>query len=124
MARKVLVLGEVREGSLRNVSFEAVAAAKTSAEGGEVVGVLFGDSVSALGAEFIQYGADRVVTVEDELLKQYTSDGYSQALLAVIDQEDPEGIIFGHTAQGKDLCTEDCGKLESGLISDVTDHRS
>lgn len=121
MARKVLVLGEVREGSLRNVSFEAVAAAKTSAEGGEVVGVLFGDSVSALGAEFIQYGADRVVTVEDELLKQYTSDGYSQALLAVINQEDPEGIIFGHTAQGKDLAPKIAAKLESGLISDVTD---
>lgn len=121
MARKVLVLGEVREGSLRNVSFEAVAAAKTSAEGGEVVGVLFGDSVSALGAEFIQYGADRVVTVEDELLKQYTSDGYSQALLAVIDQEDPEGIIFGHTAQGKDLAPKIAAKLESGLISDVTE---
>lgn len=121
MARKVLVLGEVREGSLRNVSFEAVAAAKTSAEGGEVVGVLFGDSVSALGAEFIQYGADRVVTVEDEQLKQYTSDGYSQALLAVIDQEDPEGIIFGHTAQGKDLAPRIAAKLESGLISDVTD---
>lgn len=121
MARKVLVLGEVREGSLRNVSFEAVAATKTSAEGGEVVGVLFGDSVSALGAEFIQYGADRVVTVEDELLKQYTSDGYSQALLAVIDQEDPEGIIFGHTAQGKDLAPKIAAKLESGLISDVTD---
>ena len=28
MARKVLVMGEVRDGSLRNVSFEAVAAAK------------------------------------------------------------------------------------------------
>ena len=29
MARKVLVLGEVRDGSLSNVSFEAIAAAKT-----------------------------------------------------------------------------------------------
>ena len=28
MARKVLVLGEIRDDSLRNVSFEAVAAAK------------------------------------------------------------------------------------------------
>ncbi len=68
MARKVLVLGEVRDGTLRNVSFEAIAAAKTVAEGGEVVGVLVGDSVSALGTELIQYGADRVVTVENEKL--------------------------------------------------------
>lgn len=120
MSRKVLVLGEVREGSLRNVSFEAISAAKTVAEGGEVVGVLIGDAVSALGSELIKYGADRVVIVEDEKLKQYTSDGYSQALLAVIDQEKPEGIIIGHTALGKDLSPRIAGKLSSGLISDAT----
>lgn len=120
MTRKVLVLGEARDGSLRNVSFEAVAAAKTVAEGGEVVGVLVGESVSALGAELVQYGTDRVVVVEHENLKQYSSDGYAQALLAVIDQEKPEGLVFGHTALGKDLSPRIAGKLSSGLISDAT----
>ncbi|OIK10034.1 electron transfer flavoprotein subunit alpha [Bacillus sp. MUM 116] len=121
MSRKVLVLGEVRDGSLRNVSFEAVAAAKTVAEGGEVVGVLVGEAVSALGSELIQFGADRVVVVEDEKLKQYTSDGYSQVLLAVIEQEKPEGLVLGHTALGKDLSPKIAGKLGSGLISDATE---
>lgn len=120
MSKKVLVLGEVRDGSLRNVSFEAVAAAKTVAEGGEVVGVLLGEAVQSLGAELIQSGADRVVVVENEKLKQYTSDGYSQALLAVIDQEKPEGLVFGHTALGKDLSPRIAAKLSSGLISDAT----
>lgn len=120
MARKVLVLGEVRDGSLRNVSFEAVAAAKIVSEGGEVVGVLIGDSVSSFAQELIQYGADRVITVEDEKLKQYTSDGFAQAFLAVTDQESPEGIIFGHTALGKDLSPRLASKLNSGLISDAT----
>ncbi|MCM3768360.1 electron transfer flavoprotein subunit alpha/FixB family protein [Neobacillus niacini] len=120
MSRKVLVLGEVRDGSLRNVSFEAVAAAKTVAEGGEVVGVLIGDAVSSLGVELVKYGADRVVVVEEEKLKQYTSDGYSQALLAVVDQEQPEGLVFGHTALGKDLSPKIAAKLGSGLISDAT----
>ena len=68
----------------------------------------------------MQYGADRVVVVENEKLKQYTSDGYSQALLAVIDKEKPEGIIAGHTALGKDLTPKIAAKLSSGLISDVT----
>ncbi|GLI86146.1 electron transfer flavoprotein subunit alpha/FixB family protein [Rossellomorea marisflavi] len=121
MARKVVVLGEVRDGSLRNVSFEAIAAAKTVAEGGEVVGVLVGQSVSSLGQELIHYGADRVITVEDEKLAQYTPDGYSQALMAVIGQESPEGIIFGHTALGKDLSPKLAGKLKTGLVSDATD---
>jgi electron transfer flavoprotein alpha subunit len=120
MSRKVLVLGEVREGSLRNVSFEAVSTAKTVAEGGEVVAVLVGKSVSALAAEMIQYGADRAIVVEDEKLASYTSDGYSQALLAVIDQEKPEGLVFGHTALGKDLSPKLAARMQSGLISDVT----
>jgi len=119
MARKVLVLGEARDGSLRNVSFEAIAAAKTVAEGGEVVGVLIGDSVSSLGKDLYQYGADRVVAVEDAKLAQYTPDGFSQALMAVIEQENPEGLIFGHTSLGKDLAPKIASKLNSGLISDA-----
>ncbi|WP_053364282.1 electron transfer flavoprotein subunit alpha/FixB family protein [Bacillus sp. FJAT-27251] len=120
MARKVLVLGEVRDGSLRNVSFETIAAAKTVAEGGEVVGVLIGGSVNPLGAELVKYGADRVVTVESEKLAQYTPDGYSQALMAVIGEENPEGLILGHTALGKDLAPKIASRLSSGLISDAT----
>ena len=120
MARKVLVLGETRDGSLRNVSFEAIAAGKTVAEGGEVVAVLVGDSVASLANELISYGADRVVTVEHANLKTYTSDGYSQALMAVIDAEKPEGLVFGHTALGKDLSPKIASKLSAGLVSDAT----
>ncbi|WBL14040.1 electron transfer flavoprotein subunit alpha/FixB family protein [Sutcliffiella sp. NC1] len=120
MGRKVLVLGEVRDGALRNVSFEAIAAGKTVSEGGEVVAVLLGDSVSSLATELVSYGANRVVTVEHENLKAYTSDGYAQALMAVIEQESPEGLIFGHTALGKDLSPKIASRLNSGLISDAT----
>lgn len=119
MSKKVIVLGETRDSSLRNVSFEAVAAAKTVAEGGEVIGVVFGESVAEAAKELIHYGADRVIVVENEQLKQYSSDGYTQALMAVIDQEAPEGIVLGHTSLGKDLAPRVAGKLGSGLISDA-----
>ncbi|WP_144510988.1 electron transfer flavoprotein subunit alpha/FixB family protein [Bacillus sp. FJAT-22090] len=120
MSKKVLVLGEAREGALRNVSYEAIAAAKTISSGGEVVSVLLGDSVKDLAAELGKYGADRVITVEHPHLKQYTSDGYGQALLAVIEQENPQAIVFGHTALGKDLSPKIASKLQIGLVSDVT----
>ncbi|WP_071395969.1 electron transfer flavoprotein subunit alpha/FixB family protein [Bacillus tuaregi] len=120
MPKKILVLGEVREGSLRNVSFEAVAAAKSLAQGGEVIGVLVGHTINGFGNEFIHHGADRVVIVEHEKLSQYTPDGYTQALLAVIQAVSPDGIIIGHTALGKDLAPKLAAKLDSGLISDVT----
>ncbi|WP_010678351.1 electron transfer flavoprotein subunit alpha/FixB family protein [Bacillus timonensis] len=120
MSRKVVVLGEVRDGALRNVSFEAIAAGNTVAEGGEVVAVLVGESVSSLANELTQYGADRVVTVEDPKLASYTPDGFSQAVLAVIEAESPEALVFGHTALGKDLSPKIAGKLNTGLVSDVT----
>ena len=119
MSNKVLVLAEAREGSLRNVSFEAIAAGKKV--GGEVVSVLIGDGVAGVANELIAYGADRVVTVEHPHLKAYTSDGFSQALMAVVEQEKPEAIVFGHTALGKDLAPKIASKLQSGLISDVTE---
>lgn len=120
MSKKVLVLAEAREGALRNVSYEAIAAGKQISNGGEVVSVLLGDSVKDLAVELGKYGADRVITVEHPHLKQYTSDGYGQALLAVIDQEDPEAIVFGHTALGKDISPKIASKLQTGLVSDVT----
>jgi len=120
MAKKVLVLGELRDGSLRNVSFEAISAGKQIANGGEVIAVLVGDKIDGQANEMLQYGADRVLTVEDEKFKHYTSDGYSQALLNIIEQENPEGIVFGHTALGKDLSPKIASKLNIGLISDVT----
>ncbi|MBU8919785.1 electron transfer flavoprotein subunit alpha/FixB family protein [Bacillus sp. FJAT-29953] len=119
MTRKVIVLGEIRDGELRNVSFEGIAAAKTVAEGGEVVAVLLGESVGNLAPEMIQYGADRAVVVENPKLASYTPDGFSQAILAVVEQEQPDAIIFGHTALGKDLSPKVASKLGSGLISDA-----
>ncbi|MFF5994399.1 electron transfer flavoprotein subunit alpha/FixB family protein [Lysinibacillus sp. KU-BSD001] len=121
MSNKVLVLAETREGSLRNVSFEAIAAGKQIADGGEVVTVLIGDGVAGVASDLIAYGADRVVTVEHPHLKTYTSDGFSQAFMAVVEQEKPEAIVFGHTALGKDLSPKIASKLQSGLISDVTE---
>ncbi|MCM3357727.1 MULTISPECIES: electron transfer flavoprotein subunit alpha/FixB family protein [unclassified Psychrobacillus] len=120
MSKKVLVLGEAREGALRNVSYESIAAAKQISDGGEVVAVLLGDAVQDLAVELGKYGADRVITVEHPHLKQYTSDGYGQAFMAVVEQENPEAIVFGHTALGKDLSPKIAGKLQIGLVSDVT----
>lgn len=121
MSDKLLVLGEARDGDLRNVTFEAIAAAKKIDSDGEIVGVLCGDSdMNGQAQEMIYYGADRVVTVKDDKLKTYTAGAYGQAVMAVIDDESPSGIIMGHTAIGGDLTPKIASKLEAGLISDVT----
>ncbi|WNS81775.1 electron transfer flavoprotein subunit alpha/FixB family protein [Domibacillus sp. DTU_2020_1001157_1_SI_ALB_TIR_016] len=120
MPKKIMAVGEIREGQLRRVSFETIAAAKAAAEGGEVVGVLIGKEAGALAEEMIQYGADRVRTAEDEKLGHYTPDGFASAIIAAVEQEQPDGIFFGHTALGKDLAPKIAAQLDAGLVSDVT----
>lgn len=120
MAKKILVLGEIRDGSLRNVSYEAIAAGKIISEGGEVVALLIGADAEAVAQNMIQYGADRVLTINDANLAQYTTSGYAQAVLQIMDQEGMDGLVLGHTAIGKDLAPKVASKLDAGLISDVT----
>lgn len=119
MSKKVLVVGEIRNGDLRNVSFEAIAAGRVIAEGGEVVGVLLGENVDPLSDRLLAYGANRVVVVNHVLLTSYTTDAYQQALLQVIEAENPDGLVLGHTALGKDVAPRIAMKLDAGLISDA-----
>ncbi|WP_342461883.1 electron transfer flavoprotein subunit alpha/FixB family protein [Bacillus sp. FSL R5-0286] len=121
MSKKVVVLGESRDGKLRNVTFEAIAAAHEVADGGEVIGVLIGDHVKDQADELLYYGADHVMIVEHPHLSYYTSDGFAQALQAILDQVNPDAVLFGHTSIGKDLSPKIAARLQTGLISDVID---
>ncbi|GGH72869.1 electron transfer flavoprotein subunit alpha [Compostibacillus humi] len=119
---KILVVAERKDNELRNVSFEAIAAAKKIDADAEVVGVVCGeDDLESLANDLIYHGADRAVTVKHDNLKTYTSEGYSQAILAVIEQESPDGIVMGHTSIGKDLSPKLASRLNTGLVSDVVD---
>ena len=117
--KKILTVAEIKNGELRNVSFEAIAAAKAVTDGGEVVSILLGDQVNDFAAPLFQYGADRVIVVNEAKLGSYTTDAYQQALLQIIEKENPEALIIGHTGIGKDVAPRIAAKLECGLVSDV-----
>lgn len=122
MSETILVIGETKNDMLRHVTFEAIAAAKKINSTAEIVGLLCGESgLTSQAEEMIHYGANRVVTIEHERLSGYTSEGYGQAVMTVIDDLSPDGIVMGHTAIGKDLTPKIASKLDSGLISDVID---
>ncbi|OIK20258.1 electron transfer flavoprotein subunit alpha/FixB family protein [Bacillus amyloliquefaciens] len=121
MGKKVIVLGEIRDGALRNVTFEAIAAGKTISGGGDVIGVLMGKGAADAAPELIHYGADKVFTADTPGLSQYTADGYAAVLGDLIENEKPDAVIFGHTSMGKDLSPKLAARFETGLISDSTD---
>jgi electron transfer flavoprotein alpha subunit len=118
--KKVLVLAETRDGQLRNVSLEALAAAQTLAEGGEVVAAVLGTDGASLAPALGQHGAGKVYVVNNSALAHYTPDGYSQALVQLIQFVSPDAIVMGHTSIGRDLAPRVAARLGYGLVSDVT----
>lgn len=120
MSEKILVVGESQDGVLRNVSFEAVSAAKQVNGDAEIVALLLGNTdLNKQAEEMIQYGADRAITVTHDKLENYTSEGYGQVVMEVMEDEEPTGVIMGHTSIGKDVTPKIAGRLELGLISDA-----
>lgn len=118
--KKVLVLAEVRDGQLRNVSLEALAAAQALAEGGEVVAAVLGADAAAHAQALGQHGASLVYTSDHSALAPYTADAYTQALTQIIELAGPDAVVLGHTAIGRDVAPRVAARLGYGLVSDVT----
>lgn len=118
--KKVLVLAEVRDGQLRNVSLEALAAAKTIAEGGEVVAGVFSADAQAHAATLAQHGASTVYIANHEALAKYTPDAYTQAVTQLIELASPDAVVMGHSSIGRDVAPRVAARLGYGLVSDVT----
>lgn len=119
MGQKALIVAEIRHHQLRHVSFEAIAAGREISEE-ETVAVLLGKDVEKFADELAAYGADRVILVENDKLENYTPDGYKQSLIQIIDSENPDSIVLGHTAVGRDLAALLAAHYDSALVSDVT----
>jgi electron transfer flavoprotein alpha subunit len=122
MARNVLVLAEVRGEALRPVSLECIAAGRTVAEGGTVTAVLIGQD-GGFAQTLIAHGADRVVVVTGDSLRQYTPDGWLAALQGVTQEVKPDVVLMGHTGIGRDLAPRFAMRNAAGMISDATDLR-
>jgi electron transfer flavoprotein alpha subunit len=118
VGRDVLVFAEIRDGQLRNVSLESMSAAKKISGEGTIHAVLFGSSETAHSETLAQYGADKVYVVENEFLNQYTSDAYSQAFIQVMNAVNPNAVLLGHTAIGRDFAPRVAARMGLGIISD------
>lgn len=116
---KIIVVGELRDGELRNVSYEAVSAAKQWQGDSEIIGVVIGAAEEKHGEALIQSGASRVILVNNEQLHLPTAESFTQALRQVIEAEQPNGIVLGHTALGKDVAPRIAARLQAAIISDV-----
>lgn len=111
------VIVEQKGGNIRKVTYEMLSEAKKW--GDEVSAVVFGQGVEALAPEFAKYGADKVYVVEGDIFVNYNTGAYVAQLVAMINEYQPNAIIFAHTFNGRDFASRLAQKLEAGLATDV-----
>lgn len=116
---KIIAIAELRDHALRNVSFETISLAKQWDPESEVLAVVLGTNDNKHGQHLVHAGADRVILVNNEQLHTPTAENYTQALMQIINEEKPTGIVFGHTSLGKDVAPRIAGRLNASLLSDV-----
>lgn len=119
MKKTVVTVAEKKGEQLRQVSLEAIAAARLIAgEEGRILSVILGDADESTLKALAQHGADEIIHVQHEALSTYTTDAYFQALKQVLEAQKPDAFVLGHTAMGKDLAPRLAARFQQGLITD------
>ena len=119
----VFIYAQQVDNKIDNIAFELLGKAKDLAadiETKEVTAVLLGDGVTGLADQLAEYGADRVIVVDDPELKEYRTEPYTIALTEVINKYKPEIMLVGATAIGRDLGPRVSARVATGLTADCT----
>ena len=118
----VFVFAQQVDNVLDGVAFELLGKGKELAKdlNTEVTAVLIGSGVKELADQLAEYGADRVIVVDDPQVKDYRTEPYAHALASVINEYKPEIMLVGATAIGRDLGPTVSARVKTGLTADCT----
>ncbi len=118
----VYIYAQQVDNVLSSIAFELIGKGKELAAplGTDVTAVLIGSDVKALADQLGEYGADKVIIVDDPALKDYRTEPYAQALAGVINEFKPDIMLVGATAIGRDLGPTVSARVATGLTADCT----
>ena len=118
----VYVYAQQVDNEIGGIAYELLGKAKELAAplNTDVTAVLIGHNVKGLADSLAEYGADRVIVVDDPELEVYRTEPYAHALASVINQYKPEIVLVGATAIGRDLGPTVSARVATGLTADCT----
>lgn len=120
--RGVFVFVEQVDGKAAVVSYELIGKGKELAAQLEtqVTAVLMGYNIEEITKDLAINGADRVVMVNDPALETYMTEPYVKAMKEVVDKYQPEVVLYGATAIGRDMAPRVSARVHTGLTADCT----
>lgn len=118
----VYVFAQQVDNEVSSIALELIGKGKDLAKdlNTTVTAVLVGSGVKGLADELGEYGADKVIVVDDPELKEYRTEPYTHALASVIEEFKPDIFLIGATAIGRDLGPRVCARIHTGLTADCT----
>jgi len=118
----VFVFAQQVDNEISGIALELIGKGKDLAKdlGTDVTAVLVGSDVKGLADQLAEYGADKVIVVDDPELKEYRTEPYAHALSSVIEKYKPEIFLVGATAIGRDLGPRVSARIHTGLTADCT----
>lgn len=119
----IWVFVEERKGNISSISFELIAKSRELSKktGEEVVAVLLTEDKKDMGQALLKRGADKVIIVENNNLKDYKPTSYGKTLEKLIKKHRPSIFLLGATSLGRDLAPRVMAKLGTGLTADCLD---
>lgn len=116
MSQDIFVLIEHLRGQVLDSSYVMLAAARqlSKSSGGNVTAVLLGKDVQALSGSL---AADKVLYMEHEALKDFTSAGYQVALASILKEQAPRALLMGHSSIGMDVASSLSAELGLPVVS-------
>ena len=118
----VYVFAQQVDNELSGIAFELLGKAKELAKdlNTDVTAMLLGSDVKGLVDQLAEYGADKVIVVDDPELKNYRTEPYAHAVASIINEYKPEIVLVGATAIGRDLGPRVSARVATGLTADCT----
>lgn len=116
----VWVFCEHEAGDLTRVSREILSEGRRLADAlhRDLVAVLAGRDISAIGGQGGKFGADTILLIDHPILEWYSVLPYCTVLASVVEQYQPHVVLFGATPLGNDLAPRLAARLSRGLVCD------
>lgn len=110
------------DGSAKNVGIELLNPGKEMAkkQGGNLVAVVIGNNPEAAICAANEHGADKIIVIDGEEYKEYSTDAYAIALCTLVEKYGPTSMLIGATSNGRDLGPRISCRLKTGLTADCT----
>ncbi|WP_353095514.1 electron transfer flavoprotein subunit alpha/FixB family protein [Tissierella praeacuta] len=120
--KDIWIIGEQIDGNIHPVTVELIGEGRKLADkiNKNLYVIIPGYQIRETAEKMLHYGVDKVLYLEHELLKDFSTEGYSRSISDLILDRKPEIVLVGATSIGRDIGPRIAGRIGTGLVADCT----